>query len=299
MKKMICYFTVILVLFSALAGCGNKEDQTDTPGNSDDEQSMHESSASIESFSESTIISVSALDNDTFIWAEDQLSAISQLLHEGLKVPLSNEKASTLRSNEFWRFSLITDTGELSANVLAGSDQQGIVHLSTSDGASAAIRSPEMVELLLKGLCVEGPVDQELLVLLQPAIEERIQQMCSMYNEAVDDVQYIDGQVVQLEPIYQEAGTNGEEYYLFSSDVAMICKYPENIQLFDGMWVDDQGRMRDHYNWAYITAEIKDGAAVHTAFLLGDEVVPDGSEEELRDAMMSALSRENMEPLES
>ena len=139
MKKMICYFAVILFLFSALAGCGNKEDQTDTPRNSDDEQSMHESFASIESFSESTIISVSALDNDTFIWTEAQLSELSRLLREGLKSPLPKEETDSLKGNEFWVFSLTTEEGELSANVLAGSDQQGIVCLSTSDGASAAI----------------------------------------------------------------------------------------------------------------------------------------------------------------
>lgn len=299
MKKMICYLVTTLFLLATLTGCGNTKEPTEVQETISSEKSEHESPVNIVSFSESVITSATAWDNRTFTWTEAQLSEMSQLLHEGLKAPLSNEKASTLRSNEFWRFSLITDTGELSANVLAGAEQQGIICFSTSNGKSVAIQSPKMAELLLEGLHVEKPVNQDLLVLLQPAIEERIQQMCSMYNEAVDDVQYIDGKVVELEPIYTETGINGEEYYLISSDIAMICEHPENIQLFDGMWVDDQGRMRDHYNWAYIAAEIKDGAAVHTAFLLGDEVVPDGSEEELRDAMMSALSRENMESLES
>ncbi len=294
MRKMICYFAFVLVLLTALAGCKKQEGPIDTLENSDDGQSMHEPSAGIESFSESTITSVSALDNDTFVWTESQLSEMSQLLREGLKSPLPKEEADSLKENAFWVFSLATEEGELSANVLAGAKQRGIVRLATSDGASAAIRSPELAELLLEGLCVEGPVDQDLLVLLQPAIQERIRQYCEMYNQNADsDVQYIDGQVVQLEPIYRETGTNGETYYLLSSDVAMICKHPENIQLFDGMWVDSQGRMRDDYQWAYIAAEIKDGTAVHTAFLLGDEVIPDGTDEELRSVMMDALSREN------
>ena len=106
-------------------------------------------------------------------------------------------------------------------------------------------------------------------------------------------VQYLDGEVVHLEPIYYEVGSDGEEYYLCSSDVAMICKPPENIQLFDGMWVDGQGRMRDPYQWAYIAAEIRGDTAVRTAFLLGDEVIPDGTDEELRISMMDALSRES------
>ena len=188
------------------------------------------------------------------------------------------------QATEFWQFR----TGPVHLNALAGAEQEGYLLVTLSDDAgwesSFAVYHPDLWDNVRQLFRREGQVDWNMLSQVQDRIDQKITQMCADANVYYEETgtpsaNFTGGDIVdfQLQGAFEAPG--GNMAYLYSLDIALVCQYPERIALAGGAYVDEQGRMRDHYQLAEMAILEEDGAVSKCVFLAGDTIGILGSDE--------------------
>lgn len=99
--------------------------------------------------------------------------------------------------------------------------------------------------------------------------------MCQEYNAsfaALEGPEFTGGQVAELSLLRNYDDLTEGRVSLYTLDLALTCNHPERIGLAGGIWVDDQGRLRNNGCLAYMVVVERENIIEQVRFLADDEM---------------------------
>lgn len=293
-----------LLLTALLAGCVQAPAAPVSTATSTSAASSTSTTGAAEYLSTAQVTKVGTCFDWEEIPVDFDLTELSELLHQAADSLLPEEETADLTRNEFWWAELELDQGTLEANVLAGTEQEGLIYFRYTDAQGERTEfyadAPELALQLRQCWCREGQVDREMLSLVQDAIDQEAQVICQAKNGGVlspESPEFTGGQVADFAPYRSYDDLTDGTVYLYTLDLALTCNHPERIGLAGGIWVDDQGRLRDNYQLAYMEITLRDGQVVHTTFFAEDALggESEDQEENIRSCLLWALEQPSNE----